>query len=57
MQGDSVAAGEYFFDSKIRKLGLFSKDLFGKKLAPFIHAKSYEELKSSLEAYLWSLIN
>jgi len=52
MQGDSVAAGEYFFDSKIRKLGLFSKDLFGKKLAPFIHAKSYEELKSSLEAYL-----
>lgn len=52
MQGDSVAAGEYFFDSRVRKLGLFSKNLFGDKLAPFIHAKSYNDVKTSLEAYL-----
>ena len=44
--------GTFFADSRIRKLGLFHKDLFAKSFTGFEAAKSTADLKSVLESYL-----
>jgi hypothetical protein len=52
VEGSQLKEGTYFGESRIRKLGLFTKSLFAEKFPTFDRISTYGELKTALEAYL-----
>lgn len=52
VEGNHIRPGTYFNESRIRKLGQFSKNLFATKLASFDAIHNYGDLTKVLQAYL-----
>lgn len=52
LEGNHIRAGTYFNESRIHKLGQFSKSLFTGKLATFDSLRTYQDVAKTLESYL-----
>lgn len=52
VSGGYLKEGTYFGESRIRKLGQFTKSLFADRFSNFDSIGSYGDLKKVLEAYL-----